>query len=109
MNTQPIRRVATAAQVQIETMAERPRNEAVQHNAIVMTPPFIGAWTRVGPTAMGSPRHHVRSCGSITRLLDSITTLTSRGNRLVFGLWRTRHRYESVECLLVALHRSKRF
>ena len=39
--------VATAAQVQIETMAERLRNEAVQHNAIIMTPPFIAAWTRV--------------------------------------------------------------
>ena len=39
--------VATAAQVQIETMAERLRHEAVQHNAIIMTPPFIAAWTRV--------------------------------------------------------------
>jgi hypothetical protein len=39
--------VATAAKVQIETMAERLLNEALQHNVIIMTPPFIAAWTRV--------------------------------------------------------------
>jgi SAM-dependent methyltransferase len=39
--------VATADQVQIETMAERLRNEAVQHNACIIAPPFIGAWSRL--------------------------------------------------------------
>src|SRR5262249_25047052 len=38
--------VATAAEIEIETMAERLRNEAVQQNASVMPPPLIGAWTR---------------------------------------------------------------
>jgi SAM-dependent methyltransferase len=38
--------VVTAAEVEIETMAERLRNEAVQQNSSIMTPPFIGAWGR---------------------------------------------------------------
>jgi ubiquinone/menaquinone biosynthesis C-methylase UbiE len=38
--------VVTAAEVEIETMAERLRNEAVQQNSSIMTPPFIGAWAR---------------------------------------------------------------
>lgn len=39
--------VATAAEIQIETLAERLRQETVQHNACVMPPPLIGAWTRI--------------------------------------------------------------
>jgi ubiquinone/menaquinone biosynthesis C-methylase UbiE len=39
--------VATAAEVAIETMAERLRNEAVANNACIMPPPLVGAWTRV--------------------------------------------------------------
>ena len=38
--------VATAAEIEIETLAERLRDEAVQHNACIMPPPLIGAWTR---------------------------------------------------------------
>ena len=39
--------VATAVEVQIETIAERMRNEAVQENACIMAAPFIGAWTQL--------------------------------------------------------------
>ena len=39
--------VATAVEVQIETIAERMRNEAVQENAFIMAAPFIGAWTQL--------------------------------------------------------------
>ncbi|MFY9986021.1 MAG: hypothetical protein WAK31_14750 [Chthoniobacterales bacterium] len=41
-------KVVSADQVQIETMAERLRNEAAQHNAIILAPPLIGAWSRLG-------------------------------------------------------------
>ena len=37
--------VATAAEIAIETLAERLRQEAVECNACVMPPPLIGAWT----------------------------------------------------------------
>jgi len=39
--------VATAADVDIDTLAARLRLEAVGHNASVMPPPLIGAWTRI--------------------------------------------------------------
>ena len=39
--------IATAADVDIETLAARLRLEAVSHNASVMPPPLIGAWTRL--------------------------------------------------------------
>ena len=39
--------VATAAEVDIDTMAERLRNEAVANNASIMLPPLVGAWTRL--------------------------------------------------------------
>jgi SAM-dependent methyltransferase len=38
--------VVAAAEAEIETMAERLRNEAVQQNSSIMTPPFIEAWVR---------------------------------------------------------------
>jgi hypothetical protein len=38
--------VATAVEVQIETIAERMRNEAILENACIMVP-FIGAWTQL--------------------------------------------------------------
>jgi len=38
--------VATAQEVGVETLAERMRAEAVALNAILVTPPWIGAWTR---------------------------------------------------------------
>jgi ubiquinone/menaquinone biosynthesis C-methylase UbiE len=44
--------VATAAEIAIETMAERLRKEAVENNACIMPPPLVGAWTRV-PAATG--------------------------------------------------------
>jgi ubiquinone/menaquinone biosynthesis C-methylase UbiE len=46
--------VACAAEVEIETLAERLRQEAVQHNACIMPPPLIGAWTRTA--AAGQPQ-----------------------------------------------------
>lgn len=39
--------VATAAEVEIDTLAERLRKEAVEHNACMMPPLLIGAWSRV--------------------------------------------------------------
>ena len=39
--------IATAAEVEIDTMAERLREEAVAHNACIMLPPFVGAWTHI--------------------------------------------------------------
>ena len=38
--------VATPEEVDIETLASRMRDEAVALNAILLPPPFIGAWTR---------------------------------------------------------------
>ncbi len=42
--------VATAEEVGIEILAERMRAEAVALDATLVTPPWIGAWTRKGPT-----------------------------------------------------------
>jgi len=39
--------VATAAEIAIETLAERLRNEAVENNACIMPPPLVGAWARL--------------------------------------------------------------
>ncbi|MER9296856.1 class I SAM-dependent methyltransferase [Mesorhizobium sp. M0621] len=39
--------VATPAEIAIDTLAERLREEAIQHNACIMLPPFVGAWTTV--------------------------------------------------------------
>jgi ubiquinone/menaquinone biosynthesis C-methylase UbiE len=39
--------VATAAEVDIDTVAERLRKEAVENHACIMPPPFVGAWTRL--------------------------------------------------------------
>jgi hypothetical protein len=38
--------VATVEEVGVETLAERMRAEAVALDATLLTPPFIGAWTR---------------------------------------------------------------
>lgn len=38
--------VATAEEVQVDTLAERMRREAVEKDCTLMTPPLIGAWTR---------------------------------------------------------------
>jgi hypothetical protein len=40
-------RLATAAEVAVETVAERLREEAVEKNACIMLPPLVGAWARV--------------------------------------------------------------
>ena len=40
--------VASAAEVDVDTLAERIRNEVVARRASVVLPPFVGAWTRVG-------------------------------------------------------------
>jgi SAM-dependent methyltransferase len=39
--------VATAAEVEIDGMAERLRKEAVAQNASIMPPPLVGAWTQL--------------------------------------------------------------
>jgi ubiquinone/menaquinone biosynthesis C-methylase UbiE len=38
--------VATAAEVDVDTLAARLRQEVVAHNATMVAPPMIGAWTR---------------------------------------------------------------
>lgn len=38
--------VATAEEVQVDTLAERMRREAVEKDCTLMTPPLIGAWAR---------------------------------------------------------------
>jgi len=43
--------VATAQEVGVETLAERIRAEAVALDATLVTPPFIGAWTRTPLTS----------------------------------------------------------
>ncbi|MER9559343.1 class I SAM-dependent methyltransferase [Mesorhizobium sp. M0323] len=35
---------ATAAEVEVDTLAERLRNEAVEQQTCIMLPPFVGAW-----------------------------------------------------------------
>jgi 2-polyprenyl-3-methyl-5-hydroxy-6-metoxy-1,4-benzoquinol methylase len=42
--------VATAAEIDIDTVADRLRREAVTNNACVMLPPLVGAWARVATT-----------------------------------------------------------
>lgn len=37
--------VATAAEVDIETLADRVREETVARDAVLVPPPMIGAWT----------------------------------------------------------------
>jgi hypothetical protein len=41
--------IATPADVGIDTLADRLRDEALAREAWVMPPPFIGAWTRTAP------------------------------------------------------------
>jgi SAM-dependent methyltransferase len=38
--------VATAAEVDVDTLADRLRKEAVARNSCIMLPPLVGAWTR---------------------------------------------------------------
>ena len=38
--------VATAAEIDIDTLADRLRREAVAHQSCIMLPPLVGAWTR---------------------------------------------------------------
>jgi hypothetical protein len=39
--------IATAADVQIDDMAERLRKEAVAQDACIMLPPLVGAWAQL--------------------------------------------------------------
>jgi hypothetical protein len=39
--------VATAAEVEIDTLAERLCQEVVANNATLVAPPYIGAWARL--------------------------------------------------------------
>jgi hypothetical protein len=43
--------VATAAEIDIDGVAERLRREAVENNACIMLPPLVGAWTRIASPA----------------------------------------------------------
>src|SRR5438067_4216549 len=38
--------VATAAEIDIDTVAKRLRKEAMDNDACIMLPPLVGAWTR---------------------------------------------------------------
>src|SRR5262249_60577103 len=49
--------IATAAEVDIETLAERLRREALEHNACMTLPPLVGAWTRLAGLAGVGVRH----------------------------------------------------
>jgi len=40
--------VATAAEVDVDTLAARLRDEAVANDAVLVSPAFIGAWVRHG-------------------------------------------------------------
>jgi uncharacterized protein YjiS (DUF1127 family) len=56
--------VATAAEVDIDTLVERLRSEAVANHASIMLPPLVGAWARLpfaGLTGMTSGRRRPRS------------------------------------------------
>jgi hypothetical protein len=37
--------IATAAEVDIDTLAERLRRETIERRACIMVPPLVGAWT----------------------------------------------------------------
>jgi hypothetical protein len=39
--------VATAEEVQVETLAARLREEALEKDATLVLPPFVGAWTQL--------------------------------------------------------------
>jgi hypothetical protein len=41
--------VATAAEVEVDTLAARLREEVVTADATVVPPPLIGAWARTEP------------------------------------------------------------
>jgi len=48
--------VVTAVEVDIDTLAERLRREAVEHNSCIMPPTLIGAWTRTTVPGANSQR-----------------------------------------------------
>ncbi len=45
--------VATAAEVEIDSLAERLRIETVKNQACIMPPPLIGAWAQLAPAGSG--------------------------------------------------------
>ena len=40
--------VATAEEVDIDTLADRLQAETVAHGGVIKTPDLVGAWTRLG-------------------------------------------------------------
>ena len=44
--------VAAAAEIQIDTLAERLRDEVVGARGLMVYPPLVGAWARVSPSDM---------------------------------------------------------
>src|SRR5262249_50906748 len=58
--------VATAAEVDIDTMAERLRREAVANDACIMLPPLIGAWTRLPSAGLTGSTMSGRASSSVS-------------------------------------------
>jgi hypothetical protein len=54
------RRIATAAEVGISTLAHRMRDEVVNRNGVVLSPGLIGAWSRKS-AAPGSNRQDIET------------------------------------------------
>jgi hypothetical protein len=49
-------RIATAAEVEISTVALRMRDEVVDRNGVVLSPGLIGAWSRKSSRLVSNPR-----------------------------------------------------
>lgn len=49
--------VTTAAEVQIETLADRLRDEVLRADAVIVLPSLIGAWARIPDAAQLTPRN----------------------------------------------------
>jgi hypothetical protein len=54
------RRIATATEVEISTLAHRIRDEVVDRNGVVLSPGLIGAWSRKN-AASGSNRQDIET------------------------------------------------
>jgi len=59
--------VATAAEVDIDTLGERLRSEAVANNASIMLPPLVGAWTRLPSAGLTGDTTSGRASSSVSR------------------------------------------
>jgi 2-polyprenyl-3-methyl-5-hydroxy-6-metoxy-1,4-benzoquinol methylase len=48
-------KIATAADVEVSTLARRMRDEVVERNGVALSPGLIGAWSRKRPTLVSDP------------------------------------------------------